>query len=265
MSDEPLSVLIITVDEQYYIPRILRDVLESEMVDIRGITTLSPTLGTQGLIPFIIELYRSFGPRVFAQHLGFYGKYRLMDNLNRLLGWGRPFSPKALAARNNVEYRHVDDINSSDYVSYAREVNPDVLLSVAATQKFDSTLLSVPEKCAINIHSSLLPEYRGVSPSFWTLRYDEPETGVTVHYMHDEIDTGDVIVQQSVPIRDDDTLHTLNTRVADVGSEVLLDALEQIRQGNVDATPIDAEEGSYYSMPDREDVRAFLDQEREFF
>lgn len=265
MTEEPLTVLIVTVDEQYYIPRFLRDILGSNHIDVAGITTTSPTLGTEGLVSFAWQLYRSFGPRVFAQHLRFYGKYRLLDIFNRLFDRGEAYSPRTLAARHDIEYRHVSDVNDPGYVEYASALEPDVLVSIAATQRFETDLLAVPERTALNIHSSLLPEYRGVSPSFWTLRHDEDETGVTVHLMEEEIDTGGVVEQEPIAIRDDDTLHTLNTRVADVGSGVLLRALEQVRMGQLDPSPIDPEAGSYYSLPDRADVSAFLDQGREFF
>ncbi|WP_135854115.1 methionyl-tRNA formyltransferase [Halorussus salinus] len=264
-SDDPLEILVVTVDEYYYVPKFLRGVLDADDVRVVGITAMSPTLGTESTPRFAWRLYRTFGPRVFAKHVGFYAKHALLDAANRRLGRGSAYSPRTLAERNDIEYRHVADVNDPEYVGYAESLAPDVVVSVAATQKFESGLLGVPDEAAINLHSSLLPEYRGVSPSFWTLRNGESETGVTVHLMDEEIDTGDVLVQRPLSIRDDDTLHSLNERVAERGSDLLLDALRGLRDGEVDPTPIDPDEGSYYSLPDRSDVEQFLDRGRRFY
>jgi len=262
---DPLDVLLITVQEYYYIPRFLNGVIDADDIRIVGITTVPPSLGTQNIVSFALDLLRRFGPRVFAQHARFYLKYRALDTINRVTGRGQPFSPATLAQRNGIEYHHTTDVNSDEYVAYAESLDPDVIASVAATQKFESDLLDVPSNCAINIHSSLLPDYRGVSPSFWTLLHDEEQTGITVHYMHEDLDAGDVVRQRPLSIRDDDTLHSLNERVAETGSDILVTALKDIRSESVTTESIRTDEGSYYSAPTREDVRRFLDRGNQFF
>lgn len=261
---DTLNVLIITVDEYYYIPKFLKQVVEADDVHVSGITTVSPSLGTESLPRFALRLYRTFGPQVFLKHGLFYSKYLGLDQINRLLDRGRAYSPATLAERNDIEHRHVSDVNAASYLQYARQQSPDVLVSVAATQQFETELLDIPSKGAINIHSSLLPEYRGVSPSFWSLLHDEDRTGITVHYMDENLDTGDVIEQRELQI-ENDTLHSLNTRVAQKGAGVLLDALRAIKQNEVETTTIDPEAGEYYSMPDRSDVRAFVEKGLRFY
>lgn len=262
---DSLSVLIITVDEYYYIPKFLTSVVTSDHIDIVGITTVPPSLGTQNMLSFAFELFRVFGPRIFAKHALFYGKYLILDSINQVLDTDTVYSPKRLARRHDIEYRHVQDVNTDEYISYAESLSPDILVSVAATQKFESGLLEVPKEYGLNVHSSLLPEYRGVSPSFWTLFNGEDETGITVHEMAEEIDTGGIVRQAPVPIYDDDTVHSLNTRVAERGSEVLLHALEEIKRGDESLEPIDPDHGSYYSMPTREEVREFRTQGNRFY
>lgn len=264
-ADEKLDVLIVTVDEQYYIPKFLEDVLDSEHIRVVGISTVPPSLGTQNIVAFAYRLFRVFGARVFTEHVLFYAKYMLLDLFNRMLGTGEAYSPKTMAERRDIDYVHMKDVNSPEHVAFARSKSPDVIASVAPPQKFESELLDVPSDCAINVHSSLLPEYRGLSPSFWTLLYDEDQTGITVHYMDDEFDTGDVILQEPLAIRDDDTLHSLNNRVAERGSKLLLESMRQIQAGTVSAYSIDPEQGSYYSLPTREDVREFLWKGNQFY
>lgn len=83
--------------------------------------------------------------------------------------------------------------------------------------------------------------------------------------MDEDIDTGDVLVQEALPIDDEDTLYSLNVKVAEQGAKVLLKALEQIRRGTVDSTPIDLDAGSYYSLLTRDDVAKFIANGRRFY
>lgn len=260
-----LDVFIVTIREYYYIPKFLRPVFEAERINVQEIATMPPTLGTQDIPTFVADLLRRFGPRVFARHGYFYVKYALLDVLNRYAARGEAYSARTLARRHGVDHQHVTDVNDPAFVAHIAEYDPDVLVSVAATQRFDPALLAVPSECAVNVHSSLLPEYRGVSPSFWALLNDEDSTGISVHYMDEDIDTGDVLVQEALPIEDDDTLHSLNARVAERGADVLLTALEQIRRGTVDPTSIDPDAGSYYSLPTRADVAEFIANGCQFY
>ncbi|WP_458189227.1 methionyl-tRNA formyltransferase [Haladaptatus sp. NG-WS-4] len=264
-NDRSLRILIVTVDEYYYIPTFLRDIVAADDVNVVNITTVSPALGTESLVEFVPKLLQRFGLIGFFQHSVFYGSYFILDKINRILGSGRSYSPETLAKRNEIAYRHERDVNRTEYVEYAESMDPDVIVSVAATQKFHSDLLDVPNRCVLNVHSSLLPHYRGVSPSFWSLLNDEEKTGVSVHYMDENIDTGDVILQEELEIHPDDTLHTLNSRVAQHGSTVLHESLRQISEGVVDPTPTDPSKGSYYSMPTREDVREFRQSGNRFY
>jgi folate-dependent phosphoribosylglycinamide formyltransferase PurN len=263
--DDQLSVLVITIDEYYYIPKFLKSILDADSIDTIAITTVPISLGTDSLWRFGIDLMQRFGLRVTSSHVRFYLKHMLSDLRYRVGAGGEPRSVSTVAKGRGIEHRHVSDVNAEDYVEYASGLQPDVIASVAATQKFESDLLNVPTQAAINVHSSLLPEYRGVSPSFWTLLNGEDQTGVTAHFMDENLDTGDIIVQRPIEINETETLHSLNERVAEVGAEVLLEGLEGIRTGNINATPIDPEKGAYYSLPEREDVRAFRQKGNRFY
>jgi len=263
MTDK-LDVLVVTVNEYYYIPKFLRPLVQSDDFQIVGITTVPPSLGTENLLAFAYRLFRTFGPRVFANHCAFYSKYVLLDWVHRL-GGGQEYSPKTLAAVNGIEYRHVKDINAEEYLQYARILEPDVIVSVAATQRFDSDLLDVPAEGAVNVHSSLLPEYQGVSPSFWALLNGEEITGVSAHYMIEEIDAGDLIRQRTIEIHPSDSLHSLNERAAEIGAEVLLAALGDIATDSVNREEFDTDEGNFYPMPTRSDVKAFLERGNTFY
>ena len=113
-------------------------------------------------------------------------------------------------------------------------------------------------KGVINIHPSLLPKYRGLAPYFWSLINGETETGVTIHWVDKGFDTGDILVQQSVPITPNDTIISLSNKCAKLGSYLLIEAVNLIKQDNPPRTPQKKRgEGSYYSWPTPSDLRLF--------
>ena len=92
-------------------------------------------------------------------------------------------------------------------------------------------------------------------PNFWTMFHDEPEAAVTVHYMAEELDAGDIIVQLPVPIYPNDSLHNLMVRSKQIGVQALLKAVEQIEQGTVQSRPMDHSQATYFSFPKRADAQ----------
>ena len=146
-------------------------------------------------------------------------------------------------------------VNAPDFVAHVRDtLRPDLIVSVAASQIFKEPLLALPSRGCINIHGALLPRYRGMLPSFWTLFNGEREGGVTVHYMSAGIDDGSIIAQRRFPIHDHDTVETLIGRSKALGAEVLSEVLREIKRGAVATAPNNAAEGTYYSFPTRTDV-----------
>ena len=117
--------------------------------------------------------------------------------------------------------------------------------------------LRVPRLGCINVHSALLPHYRGMLPTFWALAQGERQTGVTVHYMTPGIDGGDIVAQRTIPISPQDTLHSLMRTCKRVAADAVIETVEHLREGSVSTIPNPADEGSYYSFPAREDVRRF--------
>jgi methionyl-tRNA formyltransferase len=140
-----------------------------------------------------------------------------------------------------------------------------LLVSIACPQILHRDILAVPEQGAINLHGALLPDYRGVLPSFWVLANGETHTGATVHYMSERVDQGAVLLQERVPIRDDDTVHTLVRRTkVEVGGRLLVRAIGLIEQGAPAARPMDPAAGRAFGYPDADAVRRFRARGRRF-
>jgi methionyl-tRNA formyltransferase len=175
----------------------------------------------------------------------------------------RPFSAADVARRHKIPVYPISKINAADTVSFlANTVRPDLIISIAASQIFRSAVLRLPVHGCINLHSAPLPRYQGMMPNFWAMVNGEKETAVTVHYMVEKIDAGNIVIQRSVPITPSDSLHDLMVRSKQIGAQAVLDAISQIENGTVKTRPLDTTQATYFSFPTRTDAQRLRAQGR---
>lgn len=123
------------------------------------------------------------------------------------------------------------DVNAPDSVARIAETKPDLLFSFYFRQMIKPALLALPRLGALNLHGSLLPNYRGRAPVNWVLVHGEQETGVTLHYMDPKPDHGDIVARRTVPIARDDTALTLTHKLAAAGRALLREMLPRLLAG----------------------------------
>ncbi|MFA7257427.1 MAG: methionyl-tRNA formyltransferase [Kiritimatiellales bacterium] len=126
-----------------------------------------------------------------------------------------------------------------DCLTELAALKADLFVVVAYGQYIPPVVLALPEHHAINLHPSLLPKYRGASPIQWAVANGDTVTGVTILYVSEKMDAGDIILQCEVPVGSDDTSATLEPVLAARGAELLMKAIEQIRNGTVKRCPQD--------------------------
>ena len=115
------------------------------------------------------------------------------------------------------------------------DLNPDIIITCAYGQIIPTELLEAPRLGCINVHASLLPKLRGGAPIHKSIIYGYEETGITIMYMAERMDAGDIISQASVKIEDDDTAATLHDSLSQIGAELLMDTLPNIIDGDIEA------------------------------
>ncbi len=130
-------------------------------------------------------------------------------------------------------------VNAPASVEAIAALKPDVIIVVAYGQILCPSLLELPELGCINVHTSLLPKYRGAAPIQWAIANGETETGVTTMYMDAGMDTGDIILQEKVAIGDEETAAELHDRLAVAGAGVLRKTLEGLSGGELSRIPQD--------------------------
>jgi methionyl-tRNA formyltransferase len=147
---------------------------------------------------------------------------------------------KNYASEYGIDYLCPVQINSPDFMEQAKSYACDLFVSMSFNQIFKKEIMTLPPLGTINCHAGKLPFYRGRNILNWALINDEKEFGITVHYIDEGIDTGDIILQRAYPITDDDTYETL-LQVAYVEcASILYDAIKLFQEDKVQAITQDS-------------------------
>jgi methionyl-tRNA formyltransferase len=129
---------------------------------------------------------------------------------------------------------------------------PELIVVAAYGKLLPNSILELPKYGCINVHSSLLPKYRGAAPINWAMVNGEKETGVTIMYMAQALDAGDIISQRVTPIEPEENAEELYTRLAELGAELLSETVVSIANGTATRTPQDDSQHTYAPMLSRE-------------
>ncbi|MCJ7802854.1 MAG: methionyl-tRNA formyltransferase [Candidatus Marinimicrobia bacterium] len=129
-------------------------------------------------------------------------------------------------------------LNDKQFLQYLSWMKPDILV-VIAYKLLSDRLLSIPSFGAINLHPSQLPKYRGAAPIQWSLLNGDSQTAVTTILLSGEIDSGNVLLQETVTIKNDDNYGTLADRLSEIGADLVVKTLDGMEEGNLIGTPQD--------------------------
>lgn len=162
---------------------------------------------------------------------------------------------KEAALLHGLSVAQPEKLRSSATVDQITALQPDLIVTAAYGQILPKAVLEVPRLGCINVHGSLLPKYRGGAPIQRSIINGENRTGVTIMYMAEGLDTGDMISQVEVAITDEDTSGTLFEKLTAAGAELLMRTLPSIENESVQAIPQNHEEASYAPNLSREDER----------
>lgn len=162
------------------------------------------------------------------------------------------YSPvKEIALANQIPVFQPDNFREEETVETLRSLRPDVIAVVAYGRILPQRVLDIPDKGCVNIHASLLPEYRGSAPYQWAVLDGKTETGVSAQYMALQMDAGDVIDVMKTSIDPEETAGELLDRLAGLGAELLSKTLARLERGWVPATVQDPERVSFAPMLDK--------------
>ena len=162
------------------------------------------------------------------------------------------FSPvKEVALANHIPVFQPENFRADETVEELRALKPDVAAVVAYGRILPQRVLDIPEKGCVNIHASILPQYRGSAPYQWAVLDGLTETGVTAQYMALKMDAGDIIDVSKTPIGPDETAGELLDRLAVLGADLLSKTLGRIAEGEVERFKQDESKVTFAPMLDK--------------
>ncbi len=138
--------------------------------------------------------------------------------------------------------------DAENALNILKELSPDLIIVVAYGKILPKEILELPKYYCINVHASLLPRYRGAAPIQWCVLNGEKETGVTTMLMAEGLDTGDMLLKESVAIGDDETASELHDRLSAVGAELLIKTISAVKVGTITREKQEDSLSNYASM-----------------
>jgi methionyl-tRNA formyltransferase len=174
---------------------------------------------------------------------------------DRPVGRKRVLTPppvKVEAEKHGIPIFQPEKIRQPEELEKILALKPDLIITAAFGQILPKELLEAPKYGCINVHASLLPELRGGAPIHYSIIQGKEKTGITIMYMAEKLDAGDILTQVEVPIAETDTVGTLHDKLSAAGSQLLSETLPKLLNGELTSIPQTDEEATFASNIKRE-------------
>lgn len=253
-----MRIVLLTQDDPFYLAKnidyLAKNIPAHSQIVGTVVFEVSPFGKRESFWDKMKKTYSIFG-------LGFFVNYGIKFLVSKI---NPATKVKNILAQHNIPLIEIEGgINKEENRNKIKSFNPDLLVSIAGNQIFKLPLINLAPKGCLNLHTALLPKYRGLMPSFWVLKNNEKETGVSVFFVDEGIDSGPILVQKRVEIgnRSQSELIEFTKKL---GMDAIWEAIEKIHIGNFELIPNPTEEMTYFTFPTREDVKEFLKAGKRF-
>lgn len=246
-----MRVFLITQDDKFYLPGsiafLLQLVSENHQMVGAVVSEVSP-FGKKASFPIkVLRTLRTFGVRFFLQYALRYAGHFLL---------GKESVEDILRSQGIPVLRIKESLNSVTASEKIERYKPDVLVSVAGNEIFRRPLINLTKHGILNLHTALLPKYRGLMPTFWVIKNREAQTGVSVFLVDEGIDSGPIVVQKKIDIEGMSQAQLIR-KTKHEGMVAISDALDLLESREFSLRENDDSKQTYYSFPTRQDVKEF--------
>ena len=253
-----MKIVVITQNEPFYLSKNLNALLKRlpQKHEVVGavVTSASPFGKKENFFEKALKTKKVFG-------LSFFLYYSLRFIYSKVF---QKSVTQVLSEYGINKIKIQGSINSEANLRIIKSYKPDLLISILGNQIFKRPLIELAPKGCINLHTALLPKYRGLMPTFWVLKNNEKYTGVSVFFVDDGIDSGPIIVQEKIEISNK-TQQQLIKETKQLGMNLILKSIDLIAKDELTLIENPDSEKSYFSFPTREDVKEFKQKGRKFF
>lgn len=253
-----MNIILITQNEPFYLSKNLKylfKILPKNITVVACVLSeVSPFGKKESFINKALNTLNIFGFKFFI----YYSLKFVLSKLNNN-------SINSLLKEYDIPIiRFKKSINSPTSLITIKKFRPDLLVSILGNEIFKSELIKIAKYGCINLHTALLPKYRGLMPTFWVLLNNEKYTGVSVFFVDEGIDSGPIILQKKIKI-DSKSQKELITETKKVGMEAIAEAIKLISEKKYSLIPNPENKKTYYSFPKRDDVKKFLQSGKKFY
>lgn len=254
-----MKILLITQDNPLYISesigRLISKLVPTNEIVGCIVSNPSPFGKKESFYRKILKTYKIFGFKFFTYYSWLYilNKFIKRNSLSSIL---QEHSVKKITLPNSV--------NHPDSLAEVRKLSPDLMISLAGNEIFRKDFINIPPRGCLNLHTALLPKYRGLMPTFWALKHNEEYTGVSVFFVDEGIDSGDIVIQKKIKINNM-TQSELIKKTKSVGVDAIVEAVTDINNDNVNIIENNDSKMTYFSFPTKKDVKEFRLKNKKFF
>ena len=253
-----MKIILITQDEPFYLNKSLKYLIENlpNYAEIVGciVSDVSPFGKKESFITKALNTLNIFGLSFFLRYAFKFLKSKLSRS-----------SVKDLMNQKKINIIELKkSINSKDSLDILKQLKPDLLISIAGNEIFKEDLINLAPKGCLNLHTALLPKYRGLMPTFWALKNKEKHIGISVFFVDEGIDSGPIIFQEKVEVLNK-TQEQLIIETKKLGMIGIIKSIELIASGSYELLKNDEKNMTYFSFPTRNDVKEFYNVGNKFF
>lgn len=253
-----LRIVFVTQEEPFYLSDSFKyffSRLDRKIVVAAAVITPNGVEGRRG--GFFSRAIRTI--RIFGFHFFLYYAWRFVVSKVYQKTVRRAFED------NNVTVVNLsDNINKEKNIEIIRSFEPDLLISVSSNHIFKQKVLNIPKLFCLNVHTSSLPKYRGLLPTFWAMLHDEKEIGVSIFKMDEGIDTGEIIIQSSLSI-EGMTQQEIIVQTKRQAMRDLQNCFESVLSNDIQWLENNDDEATYFGWPSADDVKTFVSLGKKFF
>lgn len=246
-----MRIFIITMDDPVQTHRFIKHIVQSQKHNIVGMAVSKGdrlTIGKKNSkILYVISLFLIMGPIHFLKNSTITMLFKVRRLLSSIKLLRNP-SILCYAQQNSIPSYSISSPNNKEFIQVLKELNIDIIINQSQSI-IKKELLEIPRIGVINRHNALLPKNRGRLTPFWVLFKGEPETGVSIHFVNEGIDSGDIIIQEKYTVAKHDTFNSLVKKNYEIAPKAMIAAIEKLERGDYSYISNSDELATYNTIP----------------
>jgi methionyl-tRNA formyltransferase len=246
-----MRIFIITMEDPLYTLPFIKDIIKERKSEVIGVAISEAgrlkIAKDRSLIVYMFSLLLIMGIRGFVKNVVYTVAFIFTNKLSRYLPV-KNLNLYSFCTENKIPVYRIKSPNNPNFLKILKQENPDIIIN-QSQYIIKRELLLIPKLGMLNRHNALLPKNRGRLTPFWVLYKEEKETGVSIHFIEEGIDSGPIVVQEKYTVSEKDDFNSLVRKNYQLASNAMLKALKIIESGNYHTLPNNDAAATYNTVP----------------